>query len=350
MLGQPSYRAVLDEAWAQHLEPRAEDAPSVVSTFAGCGGSSLGYSMAGYRERLAVEWDDNAVATFKANFPHVPVYHGDIAKLSVQQCLDLAKIQPRQLDVFDGSPPCQGFSTAGKRIFGDDRNGLFREFVRLLRGLQPRAFVMENVSGMVKGKMRLAFVEILRELKASGYRVVARLLNAKYFWVPQSRERLIFVGVREDLGIEPSHPRPECGCISSRHAIGRFEGMYPDETGRHKPHIREQWSTGYNPRNGRAGLRVVRAGAYVGSFNSCRLEAGKPSPTFVKSHNHWHYSEFRHLAPVEASILASFGENFVWRSDFVERIGNSVPPLFMRSIARHIRAEILDRAGPGALP
>ena len=175
--------------------------------------------MAGYRELLAVEWDDNAVATFKLNFPDVPVYHGDIAKLTVDECLHLAGIRPRELDVLDGSPPCQGFSTAGKRVLDDPRNDLFREFVRLLRGLQPRAFVMENVSGMVKGKMKLAFAEILRELKTSGYQVKARLLNAMYFGVPQSRQRMIFVGVRNDTWIEPSYPKAANTPISARQAM-----------------------------------------------------------------------------------------------------------------------------------
>lgn len=200
------YLDILEAAWAEHLAPRQPDAPTVISTFAGAGGSSLGYSMAGYRELLAVEWDDNAVATFKLNFPDVPVYHGDICKLTVDECLKLAGLTgPRQLDVLDGSPPCQGFSTAGKRDMTDDRNQLFREFVRLLRGLRPKVFVMENVSGMVKGKMKLIFAEIMRELKASGYVVSARLLNAMYFNVPQSRERMIFIGVREDLGIAPKY-------------------------------------------------------------------------------------------------------------------------------------------------
>jgi DNA (cytosine-5)-methyltransferase 1 len=81
----------------------------------------------------------------------------------------------------------------------DGRNQLFREYVRLLYGLQPKVFVMENVSGMVKGKMKLIFVEILKELKASGYHVSARLMNAMYFGVPQSRQRMIFIGVQEDL-------------------------------------------------------------------------------------------------------------------------------------------------------
>ncbi len=197
-----SYLEILESAWQDHLKPRELDAPTVISLFTGGGGSSLGYSMAGYRELLAVEWDDNAVETFKLNFPDVPVYHGDIAKLSVDECTKLADIEPGELDLLDGSPPCQGFSTAGKRILNDPRNQLFREYVRLLRGLKPKVFVMENVSGLVKGKMKLVFAEIMRELKASGYQVKCQLMNAKYFYVPQSRERLIFIGVRNDLGIE----------------------------------------------------------------------------------------------------------------------------------------------------
>lgn len=204
--GRNKYLDILESAWQEHLKPKAQDAPTVISTFAGGGGSSLGYSMAGFNELLAVEWDDNAVATFKLNFPDVPVYHGDIAKLSVEDVFKLTGLKQGELDVFDGSPPCQGFSTAGKRILDDPRNQLFKEYVRLLRGLKPKVFVMENVSGMVKGKMKLIFAQILQELKASGYQVSARLMNAMYFNVPQSRQRMIFIGVRGDLGIQPSHP------------------------------------------------------------------------------------------------------------------------------------------------
>ena len=194
-----NYPAYLEACWQQHLKPKDRNAPTVVSLFAGCGGSSLGYSMAGFRELLAVEWDDHAVETFKANFPGVPVWHGDIAKLAVGEALRITGLQPGELDVLDGSPPCQGFSTAGKRKMDDGRNQLFREYIRLLRGLQPKVLIMENVSGMVKGKMKLIFVEILKELKSSGYHVSARLMNAMYYGVPQSRQRMIFVGVREDL-------------------------------------------------------------------------------------------------------------------------------------------------------
>ena len=181
---------------------------SVVSTSSGCGGSSLGYHLADGDVLLAVEWDDNAVETYRLNFSDTPVHHGDIGQLTVEDCLRLTGLRPGGLDVLDGSPPCQGFSTAGKRRIDDPRNQLFSEYVRLLHGLKPKVTVMENVSGMVKGSMKLIFAEVLTELKACGYRVRARLMDAKYYGVPQSKKRLIFIGCREDLGIEPSHPKP----------------------------------------------------------------------------------------------------------------------------------------------
>ena len=340
-MAEVDYPAILEAAWQQHLAPREANAPTVVSLFAGCGGSSLGYSMAGYRELLAVEWDNNAVETFKLNFPDVPVYHGDIAKLSVDECLRLAGVGVGELDVLDGSPPCQGFSTAGKRQMDDPRNSLFREYVRLLRGMQPRVFVMENVSGMVKGKMKLVFAEILRDLKASGYKVSARLLNAMYFNVPQSRQRLIFIGVREDLGREPSHPRAESRPRTVRDALSNcYIGFYPE--------IKGKWAEiGIRLPQGQTGEYVAGKGH---GFGLQRLHNDKPSPTIRKTmaQSSWacliHPTEPRVVSEGEAKRLSAFPDEFqfVGRStEYFLRIGNSVPPLFMRAIARHIRENIL---------
>lgn len=335
------YPAHLDAAWQQHLAPREPNAPTVISTFAGAGGSSLGYSMAGYRELLAVEWDNNAVETFRLNFPGVPVYHGDIAKLSVEQCIALAGLTgPRQLDVFDGSPPCQGFSTAGKRDFNDDRNQLFREYVRLLRGLQPKVFVMENVSGMVKGKMKLIFADIMRELKASGYVVSARLLNAMWFGVPQSRERMIFIGVREDLGIAPSHPKAESRVVTVGQAWSNLE---PGPIPRLSPGLVNVipripvWGDGGD----------VTGKSY---FGTKRLSFDKPSRAIIKEMVGTrtalvHPSEHRAVTLNEAKRLGSWSDGFCFPVDYkaaMFRIGNSVPPLFMRAIAGHVRREVLD--------
>jgi DNA (cytosine-5)-methyltransferase 1 len=195
--------------------------------------------MAGFHELLAVEWDQNAVDTFRLNFPDIPVYHGDIAKLTGAECMRLAGIEKGRLDVLDGSPPCQGFSTAGKRKWDDPRNSLFREYARLLNELQPKVFVMENVTGMVKGCMKQAYLTIIKTLRECGYKAKGEVLNAMYFNVPQSRERVIIIGVREDLGIEPSHPKPQGKPITIREAwrdleltndesdSGTYQGEYP---------------------------------------------------------------------------------------------------------------------------
>ena len=327
--GRNNYLDILASAWQDHLAPRQPDAPTLISTFAGAGGSSLGYSMAGYRELLAVEWNNNAVETFRLNFPDIPVYHGDIAKLSVEECLRLAGIKPRELDVLDGSPPCQGFSTAGKRIFDDPRNQLFREYIRLLRGLQPKVFVMENVSGMVKGKMKLVFVEIMRELKASGYKVSARLLNTMYFNVPQSRERMIFIGIREDLEIEPSHPRAEVKPIQ----LGQT-GFTADWIGIKEARLNSRISIDYHVGRKRRFSQKDTPYALTkdGAFGCRRSDV-------VCKDNAERTPKIQEL-----SRIAAYPDAYRFFGDYEhqwECIGNSVPPLFMRSIALHIRKNIL---------
>lgn len=345
-----NYPEYLESAWQEHLQSKPENAPTVISTFAGCGGSSLGYSMAGFREPLAVEWDDNAVETFKLNFPGVPVYHGDIAKLSVDECLRIANIAPGNLDVLDGSPPCQGFSTAGKRDFSDDRNQLFREYVRLLRGLRPKVFVMENVSGMVKGVMKIIFVEILRELKASGYQVSARLLNAMYFGVPQSRQRMIFVGVRDDLGIAPSHPNAETEPVTFRNAVVGLPQTQQIKESMHVWQNIKETSKTY-----RALLQTQEGETLVGFSIAKRLSFDKVAGTLQTGGevpgcpgSSWfaHPVEHRGISIREGARIASFPDSFNFGNDYREsarRLGNSVAPLMMCSIARHIRAEILSR-------
>jgi DNA (cytosine-5)-methyltransferase 1 len=335
------YPAYLEQCWQEHLQPKPDDVPTVISTFAGCGGSSLGYSMAGFRELLAVEWNDNAVATFKLNFPDVPVYHGDINKLTVERCLELAGIEPGQLDILDGSPPCQGFSTAGRRKFGDDRNQLFRQFVRLLQGLKPKVFVMENVSGLVKGKMKLIFAEIMRELKASGYKVSCRLLNAKYFGVPQSRERLIFIGVREDLGIEPGHPKAETKPVTVRQALEGIESLEgPIPT--YGTKVQECCQ---GMKQGTTASDFYRKNW---GFNLYRLAWDKPAPTFTKGGGACgliHPSLPRKCIKEEYQAVMSFPRQYKLvgnEENARARLGNSVPPLMMRSIACHIRQEILN--------
>lgn len=349
--GRSDYLGLLSDAWAKHLRPREDNAPTVVSLFAGCGGSSLGYSMAGDRELLAVEWDAEAVKTFRLNFPGVTVYHGDIRRLSVSESLRLSGLQERQLDVLDGSPPCQGFSTAGKRELTDSRNMLFSQFVRLLRGLQPKGFIMENVSGMVKGRMKLVFAECLRELKASGYQVRARLLNAMYFDVPQSRSRMMFVGIRGDLGIAPSYPRPHKQVFTLRDAIGHL-GNTQDVTSGHI--WVDESPTGRNTRTWHKADAALPGRKYATQKQRLRwdrpaktLTTGGIVPGYLRSMT-CHPQYTRMLSCRECQLVGSFPESWRWGGrlpDILRQIGNSVPPLFMRVIAAHLR----DAARKGSI-
>jgi DNA (cytosine-5)-methyltransferase 1 len=324
---------------------------TVVSTFSGCGGSSLGYHQAGGKVLLAVEWDDNAVANYRLNFPDTPVYHGDIAQLSVEEVLERTGLKPGELDILDGSPPCQGFSTAGNREFGDQRNQLFWQFVRLLTGLKPKCFVMENVSGMVKGKMKLIFAECMKELKAAGYRVKARLLNAKYYGVPQSRERVIFMGVREDLGIEPSYPKPTTlRPITVAQALAGLDLSHSTTMDQAKelPRFKvAKWLKFTKP--GEGASKYHPRGSL---FNGRRLDPNKPAPTIPRvggagSACIIHYDGLRYLTAEELLRLAGYPDDFRLvgtLGDCYARIGNSVPPPLIRAVANHIRDHVLSGA------
>lgn len=213
---KPPYR-VPTMAEISALPPNGFDA---VSTFSGCGGSSLGYRMAGFRVLWANEFVEAARDTYRANAAPCTVLDGrDVRDVTGAEILAAIGKTRGELDLFDGSPPCASFSTAGKREKGWGKvktysdteqraDDLFFEFARLVDEVQPRVFVAENVSGLVKGTAKGYFKLILARLRAAGYRVSARVLDASWLGVPQARQRLIFVGVREDLGVDPVHPRP----------------------------------------------------------------------------------------------------------------------------------------------
>lgn len=356
------YRRLLDTAWADHLAPRDEAAPRVVSTFAGCGGSSLGYAMAGYRELAAVEWADVPGRAFRLNFPGVPLWNADIKRLSATELMEMARVAPGELDVLDGSPPCQGFSTAGRRQLHDTRNTLFREYARLLEALRPRAFVMENVSGMVRSHMKVLFAEIMRALKACGYRVRCWLMDARWYLVPQGRRRVIFIGLRDDLGLEPTCP-PPCGSqIPLRHALASFTpGGAREEAEVPTPAMDERYRKLWAlvaPGEALADVRERMIGKRKGYQDVYKADPFQPSPTLTALSTGRGYAtlchplEARSLDIGEARVIGSFPRQFQLVGDFSQRwalIGNSVPPLFMRAISRHVRA-LLSEASEGALP
>lgn len=324
--------------------------PTVISTFAGAGGSSLGYAQAGFKERLAVEWDPHAVETFRRHFPDVDVFHGDIAELSVDECLARAGLERGALDVFDGSPPCQGFSMAGRRHLADPRNQLFREFVRLLDGLQPKVFVMENVAGMVQGKMKLIFAEILSTLKSTGYRVSARLLDAQYYGVAQTRRRMIFIGVREDLGIDPSHPPAQGYPVAIREVIADLVDHPPDEAIGHIWYSDEERQTKTYAKAFRAHQGQKFAGQqcrhrWDRPCGTLQTPGGKATIPGTLRNIGCHPLRTRTFSIREYARLSSFPDAFQVQNHLCygyRQIGNCVPPKFMEAIAAHIRRTLLE--------
>lgn len=208
---------------------------TAVSTFSGAGGSCTGYRMVGFRVLWASEFIDAAAETYAANHPETILDRRDIREVSGADILAACGLHAGELDLLDGSPPCAAFSTAGKREEGwgkvkpySDKSqrvdDLFFEYVRLLRELQPKTFIAENVSGLVKGTSKGYFKEILKELRGAGYAVYVKLLDAQWLGVPQMRQRIIFMGIRNDLaalsGVEPAFPKPLSYRYTVRDAIG----------------------------------------------------------------------------------------------------------------------------------
>lgn len=314
--------------------------PTVISLFAGCGGSSLGYKLAGCKVLAAVEYDKHAASVYRDNFPKTYLYEADIATLDPLEILGALGLEPGELDILDGSPPCQGFSMAGKRRMDDPRNRLFEEYVRFLKAIRPKAFVMENVPGLVTGKMRGIFHEMVRALSEAGYEVRGRILNAVHYGVPQSRRRVILIGFRKDLGLIPEHPAPSCLPVTFRQATLDL----PDHE-----LIQEPKGTALASakaiRAGESGADFHRRFRQKGNeFSLIRLSWDAPCPTVLKTLRPGqvgllHPSEDRFLSIGELKRVCSFPDDFILQGSFIDRwgrLGNAVPPLLTKSVAEKV--------------
>ncbi|MBY0405540.1 MAG: DNA cytosine methyltransferase [Cyanobacteria bacterium] len=309
----------------------------VLSLFAGCGGSSLGYKLSGCQVVASIERDPNAASVYRENFPDTLLYEEDILQMDPVKVLAGCGLKPGELDILDGSPPCQGFSMAGKRRSTDPRNRLFQEYVRFLSAIQPKAFVMENVPGLVAGQMKGIFREMIEALSNEGYEVRARILNAAHYGVPQNRRRVIILGVQKELGFIPEHPMPTSFPVSFREAIENITG-----------HELIQVPTGRALRVAKA-LKAGESGAHLhqrygqkpNEFSLMRIHWDKPSPTVLKTLRPGqvgllHPEEDRFLSIGELKRICSFPDEFILRGSFIERwgrLGNAVPPLLSKAVA-----------------
>ena len=169
---------------------------NVIDLFCGCGGLSYGFESAGFNVLLGIDNDEKALETFELNHKGAKTICGDITAISYE--VDIRTlIGEEQIDVIIGGPPCQGMSLSGPRKFDDPRNRLYLSYIRLVEEIKPKAFVIENVPGLVGlfgGKIKDSIVHKLSQL---GYNVQYKLLTASEYGVPQSRRRVVFVGMKE---------------------------------------------------------------------------------------------------------------------------------------------------------
>lgn len=234
-----------------------------LSFFSGCGGGSLGIKQAGFKVLYANEFIPVAAKTYKMNAPETLVDTRDIRKVTGHDILKRLKLTPGSIDLLEGSPPCKGFSNAqaykkGRELGEEIKycedvwqrvDDLFFEFARVLKVIQPKVFLAENVKGLLKDVNRGMLVEIFQALRECGYHVEARVLDASRMGIPQRRERLIFVGVRNDIVTEMrmdgqkqwiNWPKPSAYVTGARdffpyivqikHARGFVDSSLPYET------------------------------------------------------------------------------------------------------------------------
>jgi DNA (cytosine-5)-methyltransferase 1 len=186
---------------------RVTKRPIAVDLFAGAGGMTLGFEQAGFDVLAAVEIDPIHVCTHEFNFPFWKVICASVVDITGSEIRQRSGIGDREIDVVCGGPPCQGFSLIGKRAINDPRNSLMFHFMRLVKELQPRYFVMENVKGLTIGNHQQFLDEVLEEFQRDGYeiRYPYHVLNACHYGVPQHRERLFIIGCRQGLTL-PGYP------------------------------------------------------------------------------------------------------------------------------------------------
>ena len=192
--------------------PVEEPGPTAIDLFAGAGGLSQGLENAGFNVLVANEVHPDPCRTYRENHDGVEVVNEDIREISARDLVNQAEasadrgIDSRGIDLVAGGPPCQGFSTAGEMDREDPRNNLYKEFARMVDEIRPRAFIMENVSGLKHLYDGKVFENIIRLFDSLDYKYGFDLLDALDFGAPQHRERLFFIGYRDDLGIEPRFP------------------------------------------------------------------------------------------------------------------------------------------------
>jgi len=333
-----------------------KNAATVYSLFAGAGGFHLGLAKAGFKVLVASDIESVSALTHKRNWPHLPFLLADIRRISAQQLLDLADgIRP---DMICGGPPCQGFSTLGDKLSSDPRNSLFGAYARLVRDLNPRCILIENVKALVTMYQGQYRDYILRTFRDLGYRMHSAVLNTADYGVPQIRHRVVFFGTKLSSKFEfPMPTHGEGPRMQPYETVGdwimdlarRRNGIPNHIVLEHSDRVVARYKL--IPEGGRlpppdALPKEIRRKNFGNTYK--RLHRRRPSLTLVPGNNAFaiHPTQHRSLTPREAARLQTFPDSFVFEGDRRKQcilVGNAVPPLFAealgKSIRRHLRAK-----------
>jgi DNA (cytosine-5)-methyltransferase 1 len=348
----------------------------VVDLFAGIGGFTLGFHKEGSFETVfSNDVDSDMVETYKLNFPDVPTQCSNITKVNFDKILSLNKT----IDVIVGGPPCQAYSTSGKRMLSDPRGRLFVEYGKAISKLNPKLFIYENVKGLLsinKGKLIKEIIEMFSDL---GYKIDIEILNAGNYGVPQERKRVILVGTSK--GINFSYPEKinklesEFSTLPSALTLNDALSDLPLQTGANSTYkfnatndyqsylrkdseiLTEHVTANHNdnlmkiikalPEGGTVKDIPISIRPNSGYGNSyARLWWDKPSTTITRnlgtpsSARCVHPIADRALSTREGARLQSFPDSFQFhgsRSKKNLQIGNAIPPLLAFNLAKSVK-------------
>ena len=263
--------------------------PIAVDLFAGAGGMTLGFEQAGFDVLASVEIDPIHCATHEYNFPMWTAICASVTEISGDDIRQRSKIGDREVDVVFGGPPCQGFSMMGKRAFDDPRNQLVSHFMRLVKELNAKYFVMENVKGLTLGNHRQFLDEVIENFEENGYHIINpyKVLDASHFGVPQHRERLFLIGCRQGLKL-PNYPSPVTKPAKAKRISKDLVGL-PDS-----PTVRDAI----------AGLPDISQYSEFMQQDNFQVEVGQFSE-YVKLINNFSESNFGYQRKYDKKLLTS---------------------------------------------
>jgi len=302
--------------------------PTVISLFCGAGGDSVGFEKAGFKIIFANDIDKFSCNTFQKHFKNTEVI-----------CDDVNDVKLPDADVIVGGYPCQGFSLAGPRLVTDKRNLLYLEFARAIKDVKPKFFMAENVKGLLTLSGGKIVNAMMKEFSSLGYSVGYKLVSAKWYGVPQDRERVIIVGVRKDTGFNFVFPQPTHGPLTGRNYVNLRQaiGGLPEQN--EEDIYDSGFSSRYMSRNRIRGWNHV-------SFTipaMARQVPLHPSSDSMKKieKDKWVFTGFnqRRLSWKECAIIQGFPKKFSFDGPLVEKykqIGNAIPPLLAQKIANGI--------------